>query len=664
VIVILFIGNFLTFASNDVSGIIIKIQVLNLIYPYKQLISFILYSYRGGQLKSLNDMKLSKFISVLCLLVMLCLPPLNTQAFEFSAHGYYRTRFEYSHDLDLQRPNAGIVPGDANNASNDRFGTIAFAQQRFRLNPKLKINDNISLYGQIDFLDNLLMGQSDVTTLHIFNPVVGTVNMSPANGPYGVIGPIGGDILGNGGGNVNVRRIWADILTPAGLFRIGRQPSHFGLGILNNDGDSFDGDFGDTYDRIMYMAGLNFNNGSRLNFGMAYDFAYEATTDPSLSGLTSGVSSNWNDVMQGGAIIMFSSDHVEFGIFGGARFRDGNEGGYTTTAAYVDNCADDGRPGDYVCPDPADTTDPAYDVDNDGQVDDLIDLPAGVDGDTLVYMGDVYARFHFARDYTLALEGVYMGGKLAPGIAIDAIALDADSQAGITNPLTSPIELPLNGTQNDLQIIMGAMEFDAEWPFGGEVHIQSGYASGDQSPLSQTITQLGFRPDYDIALILFDQPIGTSPALVIGGVTELGRVPVSPNYVNNAIYGTLEYKQEFDITGGIPWTSDFKVGVKGISAYAPKNNLDLNLAEITGAGNMPHIVNRSKWYGFEVDASIEATFFDALKWKTVAGFFYPGPLYDIKDDNATANATGIVDTILFDKADIALAAKTVLAIEF
>ncbi len=588
----------------------------------------------------------------------------EVQAIEFSAHGYYRLRFEYTHDLDLQRPNAGIVPGDLDDASNDRFGTIAFAQQRFRLNPKIKINDNISIYGQIDFLDNLLFGQSDVTTLHIYNPIVGTVDMSAANGPYGVIGPIGGDVLGSGGGNVNVRRIWVDILTAGGLFRIGRQPSHFGLGIFNNDGDGLEGDFGDTYDRIMYLAGINFNNGSRLNFGVTYDFAYEATTDPSLSGLTSNVSSNWNDVMQGGVILLFTSDHVELGVFGGVRFRDGNEGDYTTTAGYVDNCADDGRPDEFVCADPTDTTDPAYDYDNDGSISDLIDLPAGIDGNTLVYMADVYGKFHFARNYTLAFEAVYMGGKIAPGIAIDAIALDATTQAAITNPLTSPIELPLTGTQNDLMVIMAAMEFDAVWQFGGEFHLQAGYAGGDQNPLSQTITQLGFRPDYDIGLILFDQPIGTSPALVIGGVTELGRVPMAPNYLNNAIYGTLEYKHEIDISSGVPWATDFKIGIKGITAYAPKNNLDLNLAQITGAATLPHIVNASKWYGFEVDASIEATFFDALKWKTVLGFFYPGPLFDIKDDNATANSTGIVDTILFDKAEIALAAKTTLYIEF
>lgn len=588
----------------------------------------------------------------------------EAQALEFSTHGYYRTRFEYTHDLDLQRPNSNIVPGDLTDSSNDRFGTIAFAQQRFRLNPNLKINDHIAFHGQLDILDNLLFGQSDIQTLFIHNPVTGTIQMSPTNGPYGVISPIGGDPLGNGGGSINVRRLWVDVMTSAGQFRIGRQPSHWGLGIFQNDGNDIESDFGDTFDRIMYAAGFNFNNDTRINFGLVYDFSYEATTDPSINGLETAIASNWSDAMQGGLFLLYQGKNFEIGITGAMRYRNGTEGGYTTTAGYVDNCANDGRPAENVCGDPTDTTDPAYDYDNDGQTNDLVELPAGKDGNTFIYTADMYGKLHFLRNYTLAVEAVYIGGKLAPGIAIDAIALDADSQAGIDNPLTSPIELPLTGTQNDISVIMAALEFDAEWNFGGELHAQAGYASGDGAPLSSKITQLGFRPDYDIALILFDQPIGTSPALVISGATELGRVPVTPNYINNAIYFTLGYKHEFDISSGVPWAKDFKVGLKGISAYAPQNNLDINLAEIVGASTLPHLVNQSKWYGFEIDASVEATFFDALKWKTTAGVFVPGPLYDIKDDNADANRTGIVDTILFDNAEIAFAAKTTLFFEF
>ena len=70
---------------------------------------------------------------------------------------------------------------------------------------------------------------------------------------------------------------------------------------------------------------------------------------------------------------------------------------------------------------------------------------------------------------------------------------------------------------------------------------------------------------------------------------------MSPNYINNAIYATLEYKHEFDITSEVPWADDFKVGGKVISAWAPSRNLDIDFTEITGVANLPHVVNQSRF---------------------------------------------------------------------
>lgn len=589
---------------------------------------------------------MGKLMKSLCLFILILFSTLffvkTLWAIEFSAHGYYRLRFEYTHDLDLQRPNAGVVPGDPNNNSNDRFGTIAFGQQRFRLEPILKLNDHISFHGQIDFLDNLLFGQSDVVGLRMSNPITGTIVLPDANGPFGVIGSTGGDALGSGGGNINVRHVYVDIMTSGGKFRIGRQPSHWGLGILTNDGRGLEGDFGDSFDRILYLAGFNFKNGHRFNVGVVYDFAFEASRDPSIGGLDTGVDSNWNDSLQTGLILMYQSEDFEVGFFGTLRYRDGDDGQATTTATYIDTA----------------------DADGDGAVNDGIVLPAGTDGDTLLYVLDLYGRFTIARNYRIGFEAVYIGGKMAPGIAIDAIILDDPAQATLRNPLQTPITLPLTGTQNDVSIFMGALEFDAWWDFGGEVHLQAGFASGDSSPLSSRITQLGFRPDYDIALMLFDVPLGTSPAIRVGGITEQGRVPMSPNYINNAIYATIEYKHEFDITSGIPWAEDFKVGGKFITAFAPSRNLDIDFSAITGVGGLPHVVNASKWYGFEVDLSVEATFFEFMHWKTVAGAFFPGGLYDIKNDGNTGTPPGVINAIVPDDANIAVAAKTTFVFEF
>jgi len=150
----------------------------------------------------------------------------------------------------------------------------------------------------------------------------------------------------------------------------------------------------------------------------------------------------------------------------------------------------------------------------------------------------------------------------------------------------------------------------------------------------------------------------------VGGITEQGRKPVSPNYINNAIYLAAGYKHEIDITSGVPWAEDFKIGGKFITAWAPSRNLDIDFAEITGTAGLPRIVNRSKWYGFEIDVSVEATLFEFMHWKTVIGAFFPGGVFDIKNDDAASNAGGIINAIAFDNAEPAIAAKTTLTFEF
>ena len=42
-----------------------------------------------------------------------------------------------------------------------------------------------------------------------------------------------------------LNRAWVEITLPVGVVRAGRQPSHWGMGLLANHGDGFDDMFGD-----------------------------------------------------------------------------------------------------------------------------------------------------------------------------------------------------------------------------------------------------------------------------------------------------------------------------------------------------------------------------------------------------------------------------------
>ena len=233
-------------------------------------------------------------------------------------HGYFRLRAELFHNFSLGRVSSPIWPlpadnryagyrgtslgtygpalctpdestdiqTDDDNPTNARFPcknkTQAGANIRFRLNPELHISDNLRVISQIDLLDNLVLGSTPE---------------GYANAPYGDGGhqvvqrggytPLGAfettQVPPSAGRNsfndsVQVKRAWAEYLTPVGQLRFGRMPSHWGLGILANSGDKYDDDYQTTADRIMFITGIKSLD---LYFGAAWDFANEGPTSAS-----------------------------------------------------------------------------------------------------------------------------------------------------------------------------------------------------------------------------------------------------------------------------------------------------------------------------------------------------------------------------------------------
>lgn len=226
----------------------------------------------------------------------------------FEFHGYYRLRAELFHSFDLGRkdtPGQQIWPHPIDNHYVDRNGTVhqvllcganpnvpeaceehtqAGANMRFRLNPELHISDNLRVFSQIDLLDNLVLGSTPE----------GYVNQPGEGKGYEVIGRGGYSPTGafastqwapSAGVNslqdsIAVKRVWGEYMTPLGVFRFGRMPSHWGLGILANGGDGYDSDWQSTSDRIMFMSGFKDLD---LYFAGAWDFANEGPISASLS---------------------------------------------------------------------------------------------------------------------------------------------------------------------------------------------------------------------------------------------------------------------------------------------------------------------------------------------------------------------------------------------
>lgn len=545
----------------------------------------------------------------------------QAHALSFSAHGYYRLFVDWSLDLDTQKP-SNIQQG--NQRGNDRFGNILFGQQRFRIDPILKINDNISFQGQVDLLDDVLFGSNDVVQLTTFNPITGSLTLPGGSGAFGVTGSSAGDIVTGNRGAINLRRLWVDILTPAGKFRIGRQASNWGLGIFQNDGNGMFSKFGDTFDRFAYIGKADFNDGSALAFAFLADFVFNAQEDPVIGLLENEVQDIQQNTYQLTGALVYQRDTFEIGTYSGVRLRGGT-GQREGTA-----------------------------LNADGE-----EVPGAIDGDTTLFYLDVYGKWN-QGPYSVAGEYAFIGGSFSPGICIDAISVPA----GFTNPLPNPV--CLDGS-HDIRAHLAALEVEGKHDWGGEWKFISGFASGDSDPLSSTITQFsGFRPDYDVALMLFNMPLGTSPAIQVNGNRVLGNQPITSNQVSNAIYVGGSYLHRFDISSAIPQAQYFKAGIHLVTAWAPSLVYNIDFAEITGIPTLPTVVNNSKWYGVETDLIVEAKFFDHLIWNITGGIFIPGGVFDIRnDDFANGSLTGNpINAIQFDAAAPAYAVRSTLFIEY
>ena len=168
--------------------------------------------------------------------------------------GYLRARPDLFYKFDMGRgtDQAGypLFPRSPN-SPNDR--TQAGVNGRFRLEPTINVSEEIRIRSQIDMLDNLVWGSTpdyaysrdaannyyaDANQFSIFS-MSQTTQRSGINSIQD---------------SIAVKRVWGEISTPVGILRFGRMPSHWGLGMLYNDGSGIDNDYGDTVDRVSFTA--------------------------------------------------------------------------------------------------------------------------------------------------------------------------------------------------------------------------------------------------------------------------------------------------------------------------------------------------------------------------------------------------------------------------
>jgi uncharacterized protein (TIGR04551 family) len=440
------------------------------------------------------------------------LPPPRTQKkkFElFELDGYFRFRGDWFKNFNLgfddvdadggapfAEPLACISPpGGTSDTSDDLPCENSFktANLRLRLEPVIHIDERASVHFQVDVLDNLVLGST------------------PDAGTSGSTGTSPIPVLGNGrqappeaGHNflydsIRVKRAWAEVNTPLGLLKFGRQPSHWGLGILENSGGAdpihgdydLDSDHGDTVDRLYFSTIVP---GTSLRAGIATDWA--------ASGPSSAQTGRFTERSGGQPFDLEDNDDVNQWVFVLSRIdspedvRDAVDQGelvlnYGAYLAYRTQSWDHRA----TTEDDAGTTGPVQTL---------------VRRDAKMYLPDLWARLAWGK-LELEFEGVMVLGSID--------RLDDVQAAEELVELSNGLDIRQIGAVGRL----GYRLLDGDLRLGMEL----GFASGDQwdapvqgrthardaatlygNEVDGTLTAFRFDFDYKVDLILFRELLG------------------------------------------------------------------------------------------------------------------------------------------------------------
>jgi uncharacterized protein (TIGR04551 family) len=331
---------------------------------------------------------------------------------------------------------------------------------RFRVNPELHISDNLRILSQIDMLDNLVLGSTPGGFANQPAALGGYVG-TPGS-PYVPLGsfatttavPTAG--INSFTNSIQVKRAWGEYATPVGQLRFGRMPSQWGLGILENSGDTYDSDWQTTIDRIMFTTGIKSLD---LYFSGTWDFPNEGATSATVESLTGGQPydlAQLDDVNQYTAMIarrrnpeMAKLDlaHGDVVLNGGAYFQ------------YRDQ---------YLSPSTS-TGVTGTDLGNVGITKDVLAGTNGVRRGLHLYIPDLWLQLLYKK-FRFEAEGTLAAGSL------DSISSVGGSPADIT-------EWGL-ATQTELKLMEDRLRLD----FG------FGWASGDNGLIPPTGTKNTLSP--------------------------------------------------------------------------------------------------------------------------------------------------------------------------
>jgi hypothetical protein len=369
------------------------------------------------------------------------------------------------------------------------LGQSQYVIHWMRLNPRLTFKDKVAIVGQIDAPRGLVLG--DTTTL-----------VTAARDP----------LVEHQWLTVHPRYLYLEFESPIGLLRAGQQGSHWGMGILANDGDhrTLFGDYqrGSLVERAL-LATTPMGKDGPLVVALAGDLVFEDNTADLID--------QGDLALQGVLAVQWRTKQAELGVYGVLRSQSREASSIDERTAYREELFA-------------------------GIVDVTGKWNARVPGDSTFVFGEVEAAMVVGS--TTFGRGTY-GPVATPGEAREAESIRSFGMAARIG--AARVKGRGLGECGDLVVQL-------EW----------GYASGDANPYDGVNRRFTFEPNHNVGLVLFDQVLAwkTARAATLASDPNLVRRPAPglqflPS--NGGVFGAM-YLNPTAIVRPKRWL-DLKAGV-------------------------------------------------------------------------------------------------------
>lgn len=378
--------------------------------------------------------------------------PPSPEGISFSLRGEYQLRYRAMSDLRLQAP--------VRDPEATTLGQNQYLYHWLRLHARFSFKDKVSLIAQIDVPRGLIVGD---TTRH-----VDAARDSLSAATWSEVHP---------------RWLYLQYDSPIGVFRIGQQPSHWGMGLVANDGDhpTLFGDYqrGSLSERLLF-ATTPFGKGSPLSVAVAGDVIFQDQT--------ADLVLDHDRAFQGVLALLYRTKPAEVGFYGVIRHQERDHVAVDALTPYTDGLTV-------------------------GVLDVTGKLNTPVPGTTAFAYGQLEAALILGS--TSFLRGAY-------GRATDPTAKREDELIRSFGAAAMLGAAHVSGTGKDAWGDLVA-------------EVETGYASGDADSNDGTTRRFTFDGNHRVGLVLFNQvlawktaraaTIAQDPDLVARAAPGLGLLP-------------------------------------------------------------------------------------------------------------------------------------------